>query len=407
MDAILEFHDDLTLWLEKQLSGQRSRLLWNGCDIYRAVFNFLWYSNLKERDSYIRFRESKDGKKYFDNISIQLPTDRCDHDNYVIQDLHGHPWRNILEKEAGKTLIYADNDRHIKYLKPLLSDIGTPAILLTLSKDIPDYILSKANIRILTLNFFKTPAISTSGLCTIRPLLASYVHTLYCYIHWLKPVKLICCDGCQTQYQLAAIFCKNISAQSECYQFGWPGYIHAGFGNLPYDTIYTWGDIYSRIWSRKNPHVKFATKGRLGHCNAEGPHDCITFFLQAPVFVSSNENLSLFLDAILATIERFPRTTVLVRPHPEAGIDRGIARFLERPPDIELSKEPDVEDVYRRTSIAISQYSSCLVESELFGCRAICFNPIRDFDYKALPASQRVYDCNGLIGKLEKFLSLK
>ncbi|MDE5723726.1 MAG: hypothetical protein K2H99_06025 [Paramuribaculum sp.] len=52
-DRIVRFHDDLTAWLDRQLDAQSEKLLWGHRDVTRAVFNYLWYSHLHLRESYM------------------------------------------------------------------------------------------------------------------------------------------------------------------------------------------------------------------------------------------------------------------------------------------------------------------------------------------------------------------
>lgn len=403
MDYILDFHRDLTCWLKSELADKQELLQWGGIDISRAVFNYLWYSHLEDRDDYIKFRENHPDSKYFSNSHITIPDDEPTHNDLVKKDLYHHPWKKILTREAGQILVYADSERRLKYLMPIIIEISTPTIILTRSYNVPNEIINKSNISVLPLSLLNTSAIMTSGLFKISPLLTSYIHTIYCLINWLRPKKIICCDGCQTQYQLAAIFGKQLSIDCECYQFGWPGYIHAGFSDLPYSSFFTWGKIYSDLMAPHNPNVKFTHKGRLGNFNTSGTHNCISFFLQAPVFVSSKQYLSEFYEAIIHICRLYPDKTIIVRPHPEAGIDPTTYKLLEKYPNIELNDYDDVEIIYHRTAIAISQYSSCLVESELFGCKAICFNQTHGFVYDALPQTQRAYTVTDLIHLIADF----
>lgn len=404
MDYILDFHNDLTHWLESEIKKHQHLLKWDGIDISKPIFNFLWYTHLKDRDDYIQYRRGHPDSKFFSETHIDIPKGTPALTNMIHRDLISHPWREILQNEAGKIIIYADSNRRLKYLMPIISDISAPALIITRSYDIPEEILKQSNIKILPLVLLKSKTVVSSGLSVLSTYLTSYIHTLYCYIHWLQPRQIICCDGCQTQYQLAAIFGKKLSTESICYQFGWPGYIHAGFQNLPYTKFFTWADKYSDLMSPYNPGVKFEAKGRLGKVETTGSHDCISFFLQAPIFVSSEQYLSELHDAIISTSKRYPNRTIIVRPHPEAEIERDILQRFEKYRNIEINSKDKIEDIYRRTVISVSQYSSCLVESELFGCNPICYNPTHGYTYDALSSGRQVQSISQLLDLIAKFM---
>ena len=75
-----------------------------------------------------------------------------------------------------------------------------------------------------------------------------------------------------------------------------------------------------------------------------------------------------------------------MRSHPELKVDEklfSLNHIIYQ--NIELDFNTDVESTYQQTHIAVSQFSSCLVESIAFGCIPLMFNPTYGFDYPLLP----------------------
>ena len=385
-DFIIQFHEDLDRWINSQLHSQSGKLLWRDIDVSKAIFNYLWYSHLAFRDRYIDAMHLNK-LPFFNDITINIPTSEKNNSDFILNDLTNHSWKKYLSKYKDYILVYADNFRHIHYLLPLiiqLTNTSHKLLILTRCTALPIELQSE-KIVILDFQPIITNAIFTSGLVKIDPQLPIFIHTLFCYIHWIRPKLMICCDGCQTQYQLAAIYCHQLNIPSLCLQFGWPGYIHSGFRDMPYSHYLTWGKEFSHILKLFSSNTEFLSLGRLGSIDAKGSHDAITFFLQAPIFVSSPDYYIRFLHLIETVAIEYPSKRVILRSHPELKVDEKLFSLNHIYQNIELDINTNVESTYQQTHIAVSQFSSCLVESIAFGCVPLMFNPTYGFDYPLLP----------------------
>ncbi|MDE5822208.1 MAG: hypothetical protein K2H63_06970 [Paramuribaculum sp.] len=404
-DFIIQFHEDLDRWINSQLHNQSGKLLWRDIDVSKAIFNYLWYSHLAFRDRYIDAMH-RGNSQYFNNISVRIPLSNKSNADDILNDLTYHSWRDILSQYKDSILLYADNLRHIQYLLPLILHLGKSSqkiLLLTRCTELPKE-LQNDSIVILNFQPIITKAIITSGLVKIDPQLPIFIHTLFCYIHWLSPKLMICCDGCQTQYQLAAIYCRQSHIPSLCLQFGWPGYIHSGFRDMPYSHYLTWGKEFSHILKLFSSNTEFLSLGRLGSIDAKGSHDAITFFMQAPIFVSSYEYYKRFIHLIERIALKYPSKRIFIRSHPEFKFDDNILNLNYKYQNIELDFNNNVESTYKETHISVSHYSSCLVESIAFGCKPLMFNPTYGFDYQLLPDSHIAHDEREFMLKLEHII---
>lgn len=407
-DFIIQFHENLAKWLSAQLHTQSEKMLWRHIDVSRAIFNYLWYSHLELRDGYIKSALCGNSN-YFNNININIPPSQTNNSDLILNDLKHNIYNKILSRYKDYILIYADNLRHIHYLLPLISHLTKSSqriILLTRCSELPSE-LQNDNIVLLLFKPIISKAIITSGLVKIDPQLPIFIHTLFCYIHWLSPKLMICCDGCQTQYQLAAIYCRQSNIPAICLQFGWPGYIHYGFRELPYSHFLTWGKTFSNILEKFSLSTKFHSVGRLGYINPNGSHDAITFFMQAPIFVSSTEYYTRFLNLINIVGIRYPSKKIIIRSHPEISIDEKIIYLAKIHGNIIMDENKDVENTYRETHIAVSLYSSCLVESIAFGCIPLMFNPTYGFEYPLLPETHIAHNEDEFIMLITHFIKYR
>lgn len=401
-DRIVRFHDELTAWLDRQLDAQSEKLLWGHRDVARAVFNYLWYSHLQLREGYMHHG----GKDYLDRITLNIPAPPDGHRAMIESDLAGHPWRGTLEAFHDHILVYADNPRHIRHLLPVMrffKEREQPVVLLTRTEDLPDEVACE-QIRPLYFTPMISQAVTTSGLAGISRELAAFTHTLLCYIQWMRPKAMICCDGCQTQYQLAAIYCRGLGIPAICCQLGWPGFIHAGFRQLPYSHFLTWGEAFSVLLGEASPLTGFHAIGRLEPVDSQGSHDAITFFMQAPVFVSSEEYHARFLKLVEATAQRYPSRRIIVRPHPEYDDTARTSATAATHRNITIDTAPLTANTYRMTDIAVSMFSSCLVESAAFGCVPLMFNPTSGFEYPLLPEELKTRDEESFFDRLDDIM---
>lgn len=381
-DYLMEFHSGLTAAVEREISRQREKMLWGGTDLSRAIFNYEWYRHLSLRSDYINRR--KNGiKGGLDELRIDFKADRLGHEKDVLRDAESHPWRGPMESVGGRVLIFADNLRHLEYLKPLteaLTERGNKTVVLTRSAILPD-MKGHGTMTVIKYRHIISRAALTSGLLERYNELALFAHTLYCMMLWMRPSVMICCDGCQTQYQMAALYCGSLGIPAVCMQFGWPGFIHAGFSKLPYSDFLMWGNRFGEIMGQYSETTRFRSTGRLGEADDRGRHSKITFFLQAPVFVSTEEYRREFGELILATADRLMDREIAIREHPEYEDGKFMKEIMMRS-NITADKNTTAGESLRESLVGVSHFSSCLTEAPIFGCEPVVFNPTRGFRYE-------------------------
>ena len=158
--------------------------------------------------------------------------------------------------------------------------------------------------------------------------------------------------------------------------------MHAGFVDMPYTRMITWGDEFNRLWHKYNPQMECLTGGYPYPIEAEGSHHSVTFFLQKPYFVSSHRMVGQMYDLIVATALRYPDMTIQYRLHPESQIDYHIRHRLDSLPNV-----VDVTDLSHCTKSTLPHvwpYRTIRQPSWsvwLHGCCPLVFNPTPRWRY--------------------------
>lgn len=374
-DHILQFHADLEAVVEAEVRGVAESVhgAWTagGCDISKRVVNFLWYRNLHLREAYMA--NGGDGSTF---ESLRNAIHGMSRGEYVIDDTTdtNDPWNGILGGESGKTLFYATSPRIVEYMRPVLCAMADDFVLLTpcdvgYADCLPDsatvvrFVLSAKDI-------FRNELMAKH-----LPVVWRFANTIARYMAALKPRVLVCMDGCQTEYEMAALFCRQLGIPSVCMQQGWPSMLHEGFHDMPYMHFLTWGRAFSRLWQKRNPKVKFTDTGYLYNVKTEGTHSAITFFMQAPVFLLTDEYLGRMYQLVAVVAERYADRIVLVREHPEYRADSQRLKQWAELPNVRIVSRTPLADVYADTRIAVSCFSSSLMESVAHGCVPLSFCP--------------------------------
>lgn len=181
-------------------------------------------------------------------------------------------------------------------------------------------------------------------------------------------------DGCQTPLKILADTGRRVNVKSVCIQSCWPSFFHGGYKNLPYSDIITWGEGFSTLW--KNNNCNCTVGGYQYEISKSGLHDCIVFFLQAPLFLSTKQYLMLMHNLIVGCARAFPDISILVRSHPEYKLHQKLKDDLMRFPNISFVDEMNLSVVFSKARIGISHFSSCIMECLAHDCIPIVFDPV-------------------------------
>lgn len=341
-------------------------------DISSTLIRYLWYKSLNARpEAFTEETVMQSIARVEASLSPltgfrATPTGEKDGENPI--------WRDRLKGQEGKVLLFATSPRILDYFRPLVKRMDREFVLLTMIP-LPDDFEMPENGTAVNFVFTKARLHRNAEMEQSLPWFFNFANSIGWFIEILSPSLLVCMDGCQSEYRLAAAFCKEKGIPSVCLQFGWPSCLHTGFRDLPYTHFLTWGEGFNSLWAKRNRSTAFHAAGYM--CNADrcGKHDAITFFLQAPVFLNTEEYLQRMCALAAATAKSYPGVTVMVREHPEHKGKTDLSSLFAPFGNVVIASDDRIEEVYAGTKAVVSHFSSVLMECLAYGCTPIVFDP--------------------------------
>lgn len=383
-DYYLEFHEELDKRLEAFVSGHEqqdaARTLLGMHNIRIPWVTHLFYQLTHEREHYNRCR--------LEGMTVDRAMKRVDGFLSLFGDapaapagktltgLRQHPWYETLRDYRGQLLVYLFNARQLHYLTPLIKRLDRP-VLLVCESELPDNTGLPDHVTALPLEFFNCRAFANPYIEHYFPTLYHYANTFDFLLRILQPAGIICLEGCHTQEQLLAVMAKDNRIPAVCIQQGWPSLMRTGFRRMPFRYFFTWGERFCRLWKKYNPEPEFLPMGYMypAVCGEAPEKNGVTFFLQSPCFLSDPHYFNDLSDLIGASAARYPGITFMVREHPEYKIGKERIREWEGYPNVVLVSDWELAEVYGRTLIGVSHFSSALMEGVVHGCIPLVYDP--------------------------------
>lgn len=396
---LLQFHEDLEACVARVVNDMQAT--WpSGCrlgnvDVSSVILRYLWQKYLCKRPAAPNASTCRYAIKEVKTVLLPLVMFKAD--SIEEQDSANRGWYECLKGQENKVLVFATSPRILNYLRPLLKALEEDFVLLT-TTPVADGFEIPSNGTVVRLRMPKAKLFRNAEMEQALPWFYNFANAIGWFIEILRPRLLVCMDGCQSEYRLAAAFCNEKHIPSVCLQLGWPSYIHTAFRDLPYTYFFTWGDKFNPLWEKYNKHTHFIATGYMEEATQNGQHRAITFFLQAPVYLNTEIYLGRMCDLIRATATCYPDIPVLVREHPEyRGTTRWLSRFIQCG-NVHLVNDDNLTDVYACTKVVVSHFSSVLMEGLMYGCVPLVFNPTPGSNYYPDIEEERI----GFISKNEE-----
>jgi hypothetical protein len=218
-----------------------------------------------------------------------------------------------------------------------------------------------------------------------------------------RPDRLIVVEGNSPYDALAAAAGRAVGVPTICLQNGWSPIIHAGFRRMPYRRMCVWGEGFASLLAPFNAGLDLVTTGHPALADG-GEHappawappttgPTAAFFLQPTSPYNAPEHLDAMLALVQDVATAAPEATVIVREHP--GHPLTPRRW---PPNVVVANAPEValRDVIAAARVAVSIYSTSLIEAAAAGRPAISLNqtalPRLSPDLEAEGAGREVRD---------------
>jgi hypothetical protein len=275
-----------------------------------------------------------------------------------------------------------DHSRYINFLSPIIKFLTQSYAYIVIEDSNLEENLRQATKPFIScrINISANKFTYSNNLFAFRGLLSLY-DLLYEKLSQLMPKTVVVVEGNFAEDEIINQVCKRLSIPVYCIQQGWSPIIHNGFRNMSFTKMFIWGKGFTNLLQPHNPHQEFVAIGShlLGSemtAKNDNARNAISFFLQLPYKLISQEMWLDFLRLIEWTGQNFQDVPILIREHPRYQISQSEAAKLLAYPNIKLTPPGkfSMEEVLANSCISVAIYSSTILESVAAGTVPIIVN---------------------------------
>jgi hypothetical protein len=198
--------------------------------------------------------------------------------------------------------------------------------------------------------------------------------------------RAVVVEGMSPLDEITSQAARSLGIRSICLQQGWSPLVHAGFRGMTQSQMAVWGEGFRELLEPHNPGVEFAVTGNpvlgaemtSGRLEEElGGRRCVAFFLQSQSAWIGPEHLRALHELVARTAAELPDVAVLVREHPGAPLRGDELELIGSAPNLRMVPAADwpLREVLEAADVAVSIYSTSLLEGAALGTPAVIFNP--------------------------------
>jgi hypothetical protein len=179
--------------------------------------------------------------------------------------------------------------------------------------------------------------------------------------------------------------CRALDMPCLCLQQGWSPIVHSGFRELSFTSMAVWGDGFRDLLGPYSPQQRFDVVGTpalsayaLPDSGASAERlPVVSFFLQPPSPLIAEDHQLLLHELILRASRDFPDSRVFVREHPGWPLAVDERERLDAAPNVDLTSAAShtLTEVIQASRVAVSIYSTSLLEAAALDTAALVFNP--------------------------------
>lgn len=385
MDYYREYIETIDDILSEFVSQRECFMTLGNASLSKAVKNTLWSNLILDgtREYYNECRKQGIAVSELKaEILLSLSKRYAIADNDKVELIHNDDFNHydFLQEYKGTTVIFCMNRRQIYLWLPIISQ-NDNSVLMLCNFDTEKAIFPDGNFTVLELSFIADRYIYNSYLKRCFTTVFEYANLFTMLVSVLKPKQVMVMEGCHSETEILAVICRTQSIETVCYQQGWPSVMHTRFRDMSYDRFITWGERFNELWHKYNPAVKF----EMGHypysiCKYK-TDNAVTFFLQAPIIILDKEYFEQLLQLAHYVAIHFPNVMVLIREHPEYRLHIEQKREFEQMDNVEFVSEIPLLEVFERTQISVSIFSSTIIESLYHNSIPFIFDPTTNGGY--------------------------
>ena len=282
------------------------------------------------------------------------------------------PLSDALSHIGHRLVVYVYNVRQLKYLMPFIETVNRPLVLLCektvhIETDMPEY------VEAIDLDYSIVPELTGNVNMAINKMRSCY-RLINSIFSSLTVEGVVLLEGCHFQEQIIGEIAREHGFPSILLQQGWPSVMHTMFRRFPYSHFITWGKGFNDLLRQYNPTPEFCEAGYPYPVKSKRA-EAISFFLQAPLFISDDVYYDMVVNLIAETAKRYDRRTILVREHPEFRLDISKKKALSGLSNVRFVTDRTLADVFASSRVVVSHFSSSLIEGMVHECIPLVFDP--------------------------------
>lgn len=305
------------------------------------------------------------------NKSFSQPAIVMSKNNEILNTLL-QPFRHCI-------LVHIINKRQLDYLTPLIRHFNQPVLLVS-DYELPDETDFPDSITAVHMGFLKEKYFSPF-LYQHFPYVYHYCNTYDQLLNILQPSCTIVLEGGNFQQEIIAVISKNLSIPCVCIQQGWPSVFHSNWLNLQYAYFFTWGNMFNDLFKTHNPMLQYVPVGYIYQVLPSKPKRYVTFFMQSLIGLGDQNIFQSILDLLFQCAALCPASEFCIREHPSYRLPEEELKRLQKLGNIKVVTNEPLADVFAETILAVSHYSSCLMEGIVHECIPFVFDPVCDSRY--------------------------
>jgi hypothetical protein len=194
----------------------------------------------------------------------------------------------------------------------------------------------------------------------------------------VRPRCVVLVEGNAPTDDIMSRAAECVGVPSICFQQGWSPIVHSGFRNMRYTRMLAWGDGFVDLLQAMNPQQRFVSTGNFTVSCPPGAETrrAVTFFLQGPTRLLSDQRHAQLVDLAVETARRSPEVLIIVRDHPEHPLSPSTRAVFAAMPNVRVLSPgvATVGEILAQTRIAVSVYSSAILDSVASGVLPVVVN---------------------------------